>query len=224
MDTIVLIYPHPDDESFGMGGTALRLKEQFRLHLFCLSKGERGLGPEPSAVTAATREQELRAAAAMLNAELEFFGAIDGEVFASRELCERVGDRLKALAPRAVLTTWHVENHPDHAAACEVAVKACRHAGLYPTVEILQAEEGAGQQTMNFDPQLYVDITPVMEQKKALLRCHACQNPNDAMVTNAVEQSAFRGLLAGCEFAEAWRSYFPMVAGGRRPRPLFFSL
>ena len=71
METIVLIYPHPDDEAYGMGGTALLLKEQFRLHLFCLSKGERGLGQDPSPSTAAMREQEARTAAAMLNAELQ---------------------------------------------------------------------------------------------------------------------------------------------------------
>jgi len=224
METIVLIYPHPDDEAYGMGGTALLLKEQFRLHLFCLSKGERGLGQDPSPSTAAMREQEARTAAAMLNAELEFFGAVDGEVFASRELCERVGARIKALDPRAILTTWSVDNHPDHAAACEVAIKACRQAGLYGHLEILQAEEGAGVQTMNFDPHLYVDITAVIEQKNALLRCHACQNPADSLVRDALEQSRFRGRLAGCAHAEAWRSYFPIVGGRGRPTPLLLNL
>jgi len=217
MESIVFIYPHPDDEAFGMGGTALLLKERFKLHMFCLTKGERGLGPEPSAETAGTREKEEKACCQLLGTEPEFFGLIDGEVFASREACEKVAARLKVIKPRAVLTTWHIENHPDHAAACEIAVKACRIAGLYPSVEIYQAEEGAGGQTMGFDPVINVDISAVIDKKKELLMCHACQNKNNGLVDSATAQSAFRGKLAQCAYAEGWRPWFPLVSG-KRPR------
>jgi LmbE family N-acetylglucosaminyl deacetylase len=194
--------------------------------MFCLTKGERGLSPEVSFETASTREKEEKACCGLLGVEPEFFGLIDGEVFASREACSKVADRLKVIKPRAVFTTWHVENHPDHAAACEIAVKACRLAGLYDTVEIHQAEEGAGGQTMGFDPSIYVDISSVMDRKLEMIRCHVCQNKNDELARQAIEQSSFRGRLSRCDYAEAWRPFFPMVSGrrGRSAVPVLLEL
>jgi N-acetylglucosamine malate deacetylase 2 len=226
MDTIVAIFPHPDDDAYGMGGTLLLMKERFRLHSLCLTKGERGLSPDPRAQTAATRQKEEEACCRLLGAELEFLEQIDGEVFAGREICERVAARLKDLHPRAVLTTFPMEHHPDHAATAEIAVKALRLAGLYDTVEVYQAEEGAGTQTICFDPHLYVDITSVFEKKKELLRCHACQNLDGCMIEAVTAQNRLRGDMARCNYAEAWRSYFPLVnwRHGRRPVPVLLEL
>jgi N-acetylglucosamine malate deacetylase 2 len=226
MESVVLLFPHPDDDAYGMGGTVLRMKGKYKLHSLCLTRGERGLGPVASAETAATREREERACASLLGSELEFMGEIDAELFAGREICERVAARLKAISPRAILTTFPMEHHPDHRAAAQIAVAAAKLAGIYDSVEIYQAEEGAGDQTISFDPQLYVDIGEVLEAKTALIRCHACQNEDDHLVARAMEQSRFRGRLAGCEHAEAWRTYFPLVnAGSRRGRvPLLLQI
>jgi N-acetylglucosamine malate deacetylase 1 len=220
MDTIVLIFPHPDDDACGMGGTALLLKDRFTLHSICLTRGDRGLGPDPSAETAAMREKEQRECSRLLGSQIEFLGATDGEVFADRGMCEQVAARLADLSPRAIFTTFPMENHPDHAACADIATMAARIAGIYPMVEIYQAEEGLGSQTMSFDPHIFVDISSVIEEKKRLVRCHACQNPNDSLCTEVVEQARFRGRLALCEYAEAWRSYFPIVSGGRGWGPI----
>ncbi len=213
MESIVLIFPHPDDDAYGMGGTSLLMKGRFKFYSFCLTKGERGLSLDPSEETAAIREKEEMKACSLIGSELEFFGCIDGELFASREICEKIALRLKEIQPRAVLTTWHIENHPDHASASEIAVKACKLADIYDKVEIYHTEEGAGSQTMGFEPVINVDISNVIEEKKELIRCHVCQNKDDKMCEGAIKQSAFRGQLAGCEYAEVWRSYFPFING-----------
>ena len=43
MDSILFIVAHPDDLAFGMGGTALLMKDKFKLHIFCATRGERGM-------------------------------------------------------------------------------------------------------------------------------------------------------------------------------------
>lgn len=226
MESIVLIFPHPDDDAFGMGGTALLMKGRYRLYSLCMTKGELGIGLVYSAETAAMREKEQITCSGLLQSDLEFMNRIDGELFADRDICEQVAARLKKINPRAILTTFPFENHPDHAACAETAVKAARIAGIYERVEIYLAEEGSGSQTLSFDPHIFVDITPVIEQKKELIRSHACQNKNDAMCKEAIEQNLFRGRHAQCGYAEAWRSYFPLVnwKSGRNPVPVLLEL
>lgn len=226
MDSVVLIFPHPDDDAFGMGGTALLMKGRYGLYSLCLTKGQHGIDMVYSEETASIREKEEIACSRLLGSELEFMNGIDGELFADREICGQVSARLSKLKPRAILTTFPFENHPDHAACAEIAVKASRLAGIYDKVEIYLAEESTGSQTLSFDPQLFVDISPVMENKKELIRCHVCQNTDDSMVKEAVEQNLVRGRHAQCEYAEAWRSYFPLInrRAGRSRFPVLLEL
>jgi len=62
-----------------------------------------------------------------------------------------------------------------------------------------------------FEPDEYVDITEVIETKCRMLQCHQSQLKamKDLARTNIVEmvriQAAFRGLAAGCQYAEGFR-------------------
>lgn len=213
---LMVLFPHPDDESFGLGGTLLRLKDRFRLHLLCLTRGERGLSPgfvnaEPE--TARIREQEERSACAILGAEVTFLDRIDGELFADREICQKVADLLRDEHPAAFFSLWPIDSHPDHAAASEIARKAMCLAGYKG--EFYMAEEGLGSQTTQFDPDIFVDITDVIEKKFELLRCHTCQNKADGLVKAAEKQSAFRGSQAGCKYAEGFKTILPIKSSGR---------
>lgn len=206
MDTIVALFAHPDDESSGLGGTLWLLKDRYRIILLCLTKGERGLSPgfvEVRAETARIREAEMRAAAALLGAEVRFLDRIDGEVFADRTICEQVAGILREVAPVLVFGMWPIDAHPDHAAASEIARKAMRLAGF--TGEFWMHEEGISQ-TAQFEPDLCVDISGVVEAKNRLLRCHACQNPDDRLVHGCALLNRLRGAKAGCQAAEGFKS------------------
>jgi len=63
--TLLAVLAHPDDESFGMGGTlALYAKRDVRVHLVCATRGEEGeIDPEYKEKiksAACLRTQELR--------------------------------------------------------------------------------------------------------------------------------------------------------------------
>lgn len=211
MDNILIIVPHPDDVAFGMGGTALLLKERYRLHVLCASKGERGVPGQEMAMTAAIREQEEAAACAMLGAELTFLGLIDGDIFAGREICLQVADIVRRLQPVAVFTIWPIDAHPDHSATAEIAKKACSLAGF--SGEFYYIEEGLGSQTTCFRPHIYVDVTPVFTERLRLLRLHACQNVDDGMVREVTARSEFRGLECRCHYAEGFTMPLPPRRG-----------
>lgn len=206
---IVLMAAHPDDIAMSMGGTAWLLKDRYQLHVICLSKGERGLKGTPMDQTAAIREKEEQGACDLLGATLTFGGQIDGEIYPDRSLCERVAEMLKKLEPVALFTMWGVEV-PDHEAAHMTARRALQLAGMKDAIEEYMYEAGPGGQTNMFDPDLYVNISDVAEEKKRLIRCHACQ-VSEAGVERWMRLDAFRGRLARCEYAEGFKVTNPLI-------------
>ncbi len=201
---------HPDDIVHAMGGTALLLKDRYKLHVLCATKGERGIRGKSHDEAAAVREKEEAAACAMLGAELEFLGMIDQEVFAGREVCERIAGVVKELEPAAVFTLWPI-NVADHMMASAATVKALYMAEQFFTTELYFYENGMGGQTNQFDPDLYVNITDVIEQKYELVRCHASQNRSDAMVEDVIDRSRIRGRFARCDYAEGFKTAMPLM-------------
>lgn len=80
------------------------------------------------------------------------------------------------------------------------------------------SENAIGTQTNQFCPDLYVDISRVIEAKKALVRCHRSQSPNERAVERVISRNRFRGVLAGCQYAEGFKTLYPLTANGPRGR------
>ncbi|KKM86780.1 hypothetical protein LCGC14_1275580 [marine sediment metagenome] len=208
MESIVCLAAHPDDLAFCMGGTLLLLKDHCRIHVLCATKGERGLDGQGLDETAAIREKEEQAACDILGAELTFLGRIDREVFADEPTCRLVAKAVDRIAPSALFALWSIDSHPDHAAVSEIARKAVFLARTPPP--LVYYEAAIGTQTTQFRPDVYVDITAVMDRKNELIRCHACQNPDDALVQWNLAQFRHRGAEAGCEYAEGFKLTRPI--------------
>src|SRR5512138_176583 len=84
---LLAVFPHPDDETLGMGSTLARYAaEGVGTYLVCATRGERGWyeseGPDPGFEgVARIREAELRGAAENLGLhEVNFLDYIDGDV------------------------------------------------------------------------------------------------------------------------------------------------
>ena len=212
-ECVVFVVAHPDDVAHAMGGTACLLRNKYRLHVMCATKGERGVKGKTQAEAAALREQEEAAASRRLNARLTFLGQIDGEVFADRAVCRLVAGRLRRLRPKAVFTLWPINRHPDHVAAYNIATKAVQLAGLSGDVELYMGENALGV-TNQFNPDILVDIAEVIEEKKELIRMHHSQNPSEAHVDKVLQRNAFRGRFAGCEYAEGFKTLLPLTVRG----------
>lgn len=207
---IAVVYAHPDDIAHSMGGTAYLLKDKYQLNLICLTKGEHGIAGKTPSEAAAIREQEEYAAAGLMGATVVFPGLIDGSVFAGKEICEKIAGQLKALNPVALFTLWPV-NIPDHFMAYAIALKAMQLAGLLHAIDVYCVENGIGGQTAQFDPDLYVDISAVIEKKKEMIRCHKSQNPNEDRVTEVLTRNKLRGMMARCEWAEPFKLMAPLM-------------
>jgi len=201
---------HPDDVVHAMGGTAWLLKDRYKLHILCATKGQRGIRGKSMDEAAAIREKEEAAACEMLGAELNFLGMTDGEVFAGPQVCERIAGIVRELEPVAVFTLWPI-NVADHLMAAAATVKALYMADHFFTTELYFYENGMGGQTNQFDPDLYVNISDVIDRKRELVRCHASQNRSDGMVEDVIERSRLRGKFARCDYAEGFKTPMPLM-------------
>lgn len=140
---IVVVAPHPDDETLGCGGLIARQAAASEaVHVVFLTAGEashRGhphLRPE---AVAAQRRAEAVAALAILTrgaplASVEHLALPDGALDAlpantRAAAIERLEAKLRDVKPIAVLAPFHAGGSSEHTAACELVVAAMTEAG-----------------------------------------------------------------------------------------------
>lgn len=148
---LMLIFAHPDDETFGCAGVMAAAAERgLAVTLLSATRGEAGKTGIPEvdspAILGAVREQELRAAAAAVGvADVRFLDYRDSGMAGTpenddprafmradeTEVVARLVVHLRAVRPATVMTFGPegIYGHPDHLFAHRVAVAAVRAAG-----------------------------------------------------------------------------------------------
>jgi LmbE family N-acetylglucosaminyl deacetylase len=210
-ESVVFVTGHPDDVAFFMGGTAWLLKDRYRLHVLCATRGERGHGP-PSEEVASIREKEERECCEMLGASLTFLGLNDGAIYAERPVVERVAGMLREIRP-VMLFTHGPEAKPAHAAVYMIALQALYLADLFWHVEMyMPLQDGETRHGRYSD--LYVNVSSVIEHKRAMVACHRSHHKDASSVEHIIEHDRLLGKLAWCDYAEAYMTGLPLM--GRR--------
>lgn len=133
---IVVIAPHPDDETLGCGALiAAAARRGLRIAVVALTDGDAshpGSKRWPPAGLAALRRAELRRALARLgapNARLRHLGARDGDAAGTASLLH-LRATLRGLQPGLVLVSSPADHHPDHRTAARLAASAASALGL----------------------------------------------------------------------------------------------
>jgi LmbE family N-acetylglucosaminyl deacetylase len=182
---LLSVLAHPDDESFGMGGTlALYASRGAAVHLVCATRGEAGSMDEDCldgyGSIAERREAELRCAAGVLGlASVHFLDYRDSGMPNTPDnqhpnaLCAqpleavaaKVAAHIRRLKPQVVLTFDPIGGykHPDHIAIHNATVRAFHLAGDPGYVTDLPPYQ---------PPRLYFHVMPktMMRVGVALLR------------------------------------------------------
>jgi LmbE family N-acetylglucosaminyl deacetylase len=201
---VLVISPHPDDESIGCGG-ALRkhVEAGDAVRAVFLTSGEKGGHGRSEQETARVREREAQAAADVLGiGEREFFRLPDGAVRATRAAVLRLRESLVNWKPEVIYLPHAAEMHVDHRAAARLLKQALSGLSRYhPRVlmyEIWTPLQEIGE---------IVDITPFVPVKRAAIRAHRSQCAVMDFAAAALGLNRYRGELhcwPGGEYAEAF--------------------
>lgn len=204
--TILVLSPHPDDETLGCGGTIKLLTDAgAAVDVLYLTRGELGV-EAPETTTAESRQQlaetrarEAREACRLLGVrQVDFLDGADGRLAEHLAVSDELRRRLREGRYNRVFCPWPGDHHPDHIATFGFLRQALG-AG-FPSLQVWLYEVWAPLR-----PTICVPIDPTIEAKLAAIRAHRSQ------LECLDYWNAFRGLAAyrslfcpGARFAEAF--------------------
>lgn len=204
MSRVLVLSPHPDDETIGCGGTLLRHLEQGdNVRVVFLTSGEKGGHGRSEAETLRVREREAGKAARILRLHnLEFWREPDGALRATVEAISRLRKTLSDFKPDTIYIPHDKEMHTDHRAAVRLLRRALRTTkGKRP--EVLMFEVWTPIQQLDE----IVDISPYMETKLRAVRAYRTQCAVMGFVAAVRGLNRYRGEMhswPGGDYAEVF--------------------
>ncbi len=162
----LVISPHPDDETFGLGGALLLATEQgITADVLFLTSGDKG-GPEG---IESARELEAREAAKLLGIrEVSFWRLPDRELLAYESVIKRMAEIITSTRPSCVFFPSPVEPHPDHRVSGVIAWEALRKTGF-------SANPWSYEISVQGPVNHLIDISQVAERKRDIMAVYASQ-------------------------------------------------
>lgn len=221
---------HPDDIEFLMAGTLILLRNAgWEIHYLNLSAGDLGSLAWNAAQTARIRRGEAQAAARLLHAVWHPPMCRDLQIFYDDRTLRKLCALIREVRPAVILTHSPQDYMEDHMNTSRLAVTAAfargarnyrttpaRMSSLAPVTIYHACPHGLRDQLRQpVAPHAFVDTTPVHDEKRAALACHASQREwldatqgFDSYLSAMDEFSSELGRMAGrFRHAEGWRRH-----------------
>jgi LmbE family N-acetylglucosaminyl deacetylase len=212
---ILALGAHPDDIEFGCGGSLMRFaRAGHEVYLYVASQGEMGGDP-------VVRKREQEDSAAFIGARKLFWGGYrDCHLPQIAELVSGVEGIIREVMPDYIFVHNNEDTHQDHRFLSSATTSATRYIPNFLFYE--------GPTTVNFSPNVFIDIDGFVDGKLELLKKHASQvtkanvNMPDVSILEIAESTArFRGIQGRSKAAEAYRSLRLFVdIPENKPHPL----
>lgn len=213
---VLVISAHPDDETLGCGGTLLKHRsEGDDLYWLIATQAHE---PQWSSETIERKTAEAAAVSTAYGIEKCFkLGLPAGQLdtIPVADLMHHVHKVIKEISPETIYLVNGTDIHTDHSALFTASMSVLkpfhmRALGVRKIVcsEILSSTEAApSQHRSGFTPNIFVDITPYIDQKIDILSKYLTELQPDPMPRgpSAIRALArFRGATISVDYAEAF--------------------
>jgi LmbE family N-acetylglucosaminyl deacetylase len=192
----VVVGGHPGDPEYSCGGTIARLTALgHQVTLLYMNDGA-------WETSAPVRIAEAKKACEILKARPVWAGQANGHAIIDNAHYQEFQKIIENENPDAVFNHWLIDNHPDHRGIANLAFESWKQ--LKHRFPMYYYEISDGEDTVQFPaPTHYVDISAVVDTKKAACYAHASQSP-DFFYELQDTVAHFRGLQSGYKRAEAY--------------------
>lgn len=211
---VLIIAPHPDDETLGAGGTLLKMKGMgYETFWVIFTKASEEIRPKE---WLQKREKEIKLVAKEYGFSDVFelgFTTTRLDMYPIADLVKSVSRVIDRVKPDVVFLNYPYDVHSDHRIvfqACASALKSFRadfvkEIFCYETLS--ETEQGGMFKERVFLPNTYVDITRYFERKKEIMSIYKSEIGNAPFPRSFEVMEAlarFRGSFMGVVFAEAF--------------------
>ncbi len=214
MNTILVIAPHPDDETLGCGGTLLKHKQKGDNVNWLIATSISGLKIDDSSI------QERKNLINKVSNSYKFdctyslnFPTTTLDTIPKKEIINEFEKIFSELQPTIIYIPYRLDAHSDHEVVFDAAV-ACAKTFRCPSIRsircyqtISETEFGSRPEDPGFKPNLFVDISDVFEEKIHILKLYHSElgeHPFPRSIDSIKAQSLLNGSVSGCDYAESF--------------------
>ncbi len=221
MSNILVIAPHPDDETLGCGGTLLKHRNQGDgIYWLLITNIHREYGWSEDAIQ--IRQKEIDRVADMYQFNKLFkldYPTAHLDKISLNELVASVSKIILAVKPETIYIPFENDIHTDHQICFKVASSSTK-GFRYPFIrnifgyETLSETEFTLSPGKTFAPNYFVDITEFFPDKLDIFSVYKSENmqPQQPRSKRAIEALAiYRGCRINVNYAEAFFSYLQIT-------------
>jgi LmbE family N-acetylglucosaminyl deacetylase len=199
---VIALGAHPDDIEFGCGGFIMKLKaKQAEVWYVAMTRCNDQFDDDEKD----TLLGEQKAAAEILGIDHTTIYDFPNKELPEnrREIMDTMNQLQAEIEPDLILIPHLGDPHQDHSTVGECAIRTFRSRETILQYEILR------HGSATFTPNLYVDITDIIDKKIEAVKCYASQKVKrkffDVESYRALART--RGFQSGCEYAEGLDVY-----------------
>lgn len=211
---ILIVSPHPDDETLGAGGSLLKFVEQGHIiYWLNITDMKKEYGYSEKNIICRKEEikkvKELYKIKELFNLQME---PANLEKINNRELIQKISEIINNVKPQMLILPYKNDIHSDHKIVFN-AVNASSKSFRYPFIEsvlcmeILSETDYALPEEV-FSPNLYIDISEYIEKKIEIMKVYKSEMgvpPFPRSEENIKSLARYRGSSCGTYYAEAFK-------------------
>jgi N-acetylglucosamine malate deacetylase 1 len=215
MKNVLVVAPHPDDETLGCGGTLLKHKEaNDRIHWLIVTGMTDQTVFSPDRIK--SRQNEIKKVAdrygfsEVISLDLP---TTKLDTIPMSDIVSLIGDSFQRIRPEIVYLPYRGDVHTDHKVVFDATV-ACTKWFRYPYVKkvlvyetLSETDFGLTPYTGSFRPNVFINIEKYLDRKIEIMKIFATEMgqfpfPRSEEAIRALAH--VRGAASGCKAAEAF--------------------
>lgn len=213
--TVLVIAPHPDDESLGCGGTLLKhINNGDTVHWLIITSMSEAYGYTLPQVVKRNKEiEEVSTLFSMTSTTQLNFPPAGLDNIETSKLISEISSVIQKIKPNTVYLPFRYDVHSDHKVAFDAVIsstKSFRAPSIKQTLcyeTLSETDFNLDPNNVGFRPNVWVDITKFMSQKVDILNVYESELsvfPFPRSIEAAEALAKIRGIQCNAKAAEAF--------------------